>query len=113
MNLQDYIAKLKTNPHFARAYEDLGPEMEQERKILRKRIIWQAELWSLLESPKADGLTNRQRRILQWRYGLYDGPALTLKQVEQRLGITRERVRQEEHEALDILGHSRLTYPRL
>lgn len=43
-------------------------------------------------------LDDRPRQIIRLRYGL-DGPALTLEEVGQRLGVTRERVRQIENRA--------------
>ena len=43
-------------------------------------------------------LDDRQRQIIRLRYGL-DGPPLTLEEVGQRLGVTRERVRQIEQRA--------------
>jgi RNA polymerase sigma factor (sigma-70 family) len=45
-------------------------------------------------------LTPRERNILELRYGLNGESALTLEQIGQRLGLTRERVRQLEGEAL-------------
>jgi RNA polymerase primary sigma factor len=51
-------------------------------------------------------LPERERRILELRYGLgasgadSDGKALTLRQVGAELGMSRERVRQLEHEAI-------------
>jgi RNA polymerase primary sigma factor len=45
-------------------------------------------------------LTLRERNILSLRYGLGGETALTLEQIGQRLGLTRERVRQLEGEAL-------------
>jgi DNA-binding CsgD family transcriptional regulator len=53
-------------------------------------------------------LDGRQREIIRLRYGL-DGPALTLEEVGQRLGVTRERVRQLEKRALHRL-QVRATY---
>lgn len=46
-----------------------------------------------------DELPPRELRVLQLRYGLLDGEPLTLKQVGQKMGITRERVRQLESQA--------------
>lgn len=48
-------------------------------------------------------LTARERNILGLRYGLDGETALTLEQIGQRLGLTRERVRQLESEALKKL----------
>ena len=50
-------------------------------------------------------LTPREERILQLRYGLKDGQTHTLEQVGERLGYTRERIRQIEREALRKLRH--------
>jgi RNA polymerase primary sigma factor len=45
-------------------------------------------------------LPPREARILQLRYGLKDGKVLTLNEVGQLMGVTRERVRQIESQAL-------------
>jgi len=50
-------------------------------------------------------LTPREARILRLRFGLQDGRAYTLEEVGQKFGLTRERIRQIEHEALDRLRH--------
>jgi RNA polymerase primary sigma factor len=42
----------------------------------------------------------RAAKILRLRYGLEGGDALTLKQIGEKIGLTRERVRQIEHHAL-------------
>jgi RNA polymerase sigma factor (sigma-70 family) len=58
---------------------------------------------TLLESEirKAlSGLTARESRIVELRYGLRDGHPLTLQDVAERFGLTRERIRQIEKEAL-------------
>ncbi len=47
-----------------------------------------------------DSLPPREARILQLRYGLLDGQYLTLNEVGQKMGVTRERVRQIEAQAL-------------
>jgi RNA polymerase primary sigma factor len=47
----------------------------------------------------------REVLILQLRYGLLDGQAYTLEEVGRKMGVTRERVRQIEAQALSRLRH--------
>ncbi len=51
-------------------------------------------------------LPQREAHILQLRYGLLDGETHTLEEVGQQIGVTRERVRQLEAQALNRLRHS-------
>ncbi len=50
-------------------------------------------------------LPPREVRILQLRYGLLEGQAYTLEEVGNKMGVTRERVRQIEAQALSRLRH--------
>ncbi len=57
-----------------------------------------------------NSLGDRERAVLEMRFGLKDGESHTLEEVGQAFGITRERVRQIESRALRKLrhpGHSR------
>jgi RNA polymerase primary sigma factor len=54
------------------------------------------------------GLPPREVRILQLRYGLLTGQAYTLEEVSRKMGVTRERVRQIEAQALSRLRHPTL-----
>jgi RNA polymerase nonessential primary-like sigma factor len=52
-------------------------------------------------------LTPQQREVLSLRFGLEDGKELSLAKIGQRLNISRERVRQLEHQALAQLRRRR------
>ncbi len=52
-----------------------------------------------------DSLPPREVRILQLRFGLLDGQAYTLEEVGRKMGVTRERVRQIQAQALSRLRH--------
>ncbi len=56
-----------------------------------------------------DVLTERERIVLQLRFGLGNGHQYPLEKVGEHLGVTRERVRQIEAEALRKLRSPRLT----
>lgn len=53
---------------------------------------------------KLEYLPDRERRIVELRYGLHDGDVWTLEKIGHELGITRERVRQLEGQALSRLA---------
>ena len=50
-------------------------------------------------------LTAREAEILTLRFGLAGGPPMTLEQIGNRFGVTRERIRQIEKKALEKLQH--------
>jgi len=52
-----------------------------------------------------DSLPSREVRILQLRFGLLDGQSYTLEEVGRKMGVTRERVRQIQAQALSRLRH--------
>ncbi len=47
-----------------------------------------------------DAIDDRAAKILKLRYGLDGEDPMTLKEIGERIGLTRERVRQIEHESL-------------
>ena len=52
-----------------------------------------------------DTLTERESRVLQLRFGLEDGRSRPLQEVGREFGVTRERIRQIEAQALRKLRH--------
>ncbi len=55
-------------------------------------------------------LTPRQNQILRMRFGLGDGEPHTLEEIASKFGLSRERIRQLEKEALRRLRHPRLAH---
>jgi len=51
-----------------------------------------------------DDMDKREATVLRMRFGLNDAPPKTLKEIGESLGLTRERVRQIENEALGKLS---------
>ena len=67
-----------------------------------------AATYALLRDQVGDvlgTLSDRERRVLQLRFGLEDGRSRTLEEVGRDFGVTRERIRQIEAKALRKLRH--------
>jgi RNA polymerase primary sigma factor len=52
-----------------------------------------------------DSLTERERQVLELRFGIGDGFARTLEEVGKQFKVTRERIRQIEAKALRKMRH--------
>lgn len=74
--------------------ETEGPRDSAAREQLKEQI-----------QKAMDVLTERERLVLEYRFGLADGDEQTLEEVSKRFDITRERVRQIEAKALRKLRH--------
>lgn len=91
---------VKSNDREGRVGEILADEtMEAPIEIATQHML-KTELEGILED-----LPERERKVLRLRYGLSDGRRHTLEEVGVAFGITRERIRQVEAEALRRLRH--------
>jgi RNA polymerase primary sigma factor len=72
-----------------------SPEEEASRQLLCERV-----------RNALDVLTPRERTVIELRFGIKDGRPRTLDIVGNELGVTRERARQIEAQALEKLRRS-------
>jgi RNA polymerase primary sigma factor len=63
-------------------------------------ILLQEQLESVLHT-----LSEREKKVIQLRFGLVDGHPRTLEEVGREFGVTRERIRQIESKTLSKLRH--------
>jgi RNA polymerase primary sigma factor len=63
-------------------------------------ILLQEHLDGVMES-----LTDRERKVIELRFGIADGHLRTLEEVGKEFGVTRERIRQIESKTLSKLRH--------
>ena len=85
---------------------ELGDFIEDQKVLAPSEAAYQ----HLLAETMGDVLSTlspREARILRLRFGLQDGHSYTLEEVGQKFGLTRERIRQIEGEALRKLRHPR------
>ncbi|MGD2143711.1 MAG: RNA polymerase sigma factor [Anaerolineae bacterium] len=83
---------------------ELGEFIENDEAVAPADVVSSGILRDLLQEVLED-LPPREVRILQMRYGLVDGETYTLEEVGRKLGVTRERIRQIEVQALGRLRH--------
>jgi RNA polymerase primary sigma factor len=72
----------------------LGPMDAASRELLKEQM-----------QDVLDSLSERERKVLELRFGLVDGQSRTLEEVGEKFGVTRERIRQIEAKALRKLRH--------
>ena len=74
----------------------MDPALDPQQEMIRREL--QVMLEHLL-----DGLTQRQQQILKLHFGMEDGVCRTLEEIGRMLGISKERVRQIERQAMTKL----------
>ncbi|MEK7615112.1 MAG: sigma-70 family RNA polymerase sigma factor [Patescibacteria group bacterium] len=78
--LEDFIEDVKT----------ISPDRQAARELLKDYV-----------NKAMEGLTPREQKILEMRFGLTDGVSHTLEEVGREFDVTRERIRQIEAKALE------------
>ena len=81
---------------FIEDQDSIAPMDETTREILREQV-----------RSALDLLSERERQVLELRFGLIDNKDHTLEEVSQYFDVTRERIRQIEAKALRKLRHPR------
>jgi RNA polymerase primary sigma factor len=71
-----------------------GPVEETNKELLREQV-----------RKSLSSLSEREQKVLALRFGLGGGDSYTLEEVGDKIGVTRERVRQIEAKALRKLRH--------
>jgi len=91
------VARGEHNKTYGDILEDpkcVAPEDSVQGESLRDRL-----------DDAMNDLSDRERNILQHRYGLFDGSIYTLDELSKMFSLTRERIRQIELGALRKLQH--------
>lgn len=83
--------------------EDFIVESDSWNTLRHMDIPTKQLLWALSR------LNEREREIIELRFGLHGGISLTLEEIGQRFGVTRERIRQIEAKAFRKLNHPIVT----
>jgi RNA polymerase primary sigma factor len=79
---------------FVEDHASLAPTEATSRQLLKEQI-----------DRVLNELTEREKKVLQLRFGLKDGHTRTLEEVGKEFNVTRERIRQIEGKALRKLRH--------
>ena len=83
---------------------ELGDFIPGEESLSVEEVVAKRELHRILDNIIAT-LTEREQEIINMRFGLKDGKPRTLEYIGNKLGVTRERIRQIESKALKKLRH--------
>ncbi len=93
------------DPVDAEGDSELGDLLEQTVMPDTDERLLRASFLQALEDALSD-LPERERRVLELRFGLEDDQPRTLREIGEILGLSRERVRQIEMRALNQLRRS-------
>jgi RNA polymerase nonessential primary-like sigma factor len=101
ISLNEHVASLDM-PLEIDSEHTIADAIADEKAVDPEDLLQSAEVGNLVKQWMAQ-LTDKQRRVLERRYGLGGAEIATLEEVAAELDLTRERVRQIQIEALDQL----------
>ena len=82
----------------------LGDFVEDKNAIYPEQYAYREQLKESLREVLST-LTEREENVIRMRFGLDNGQPMTLEEVGQKFGVTRERIRQIEAKAIRKLKH--------
>ncbi len=103
LKLQSFVDEVSPLDNPETMNDDNGrgiPEALEPRRV--DEAIAQIEMDQQLEEIMKQ-LTEREQKIIRFRYGLMDGRAHTLEQTGRKFSLTRERIRQIENDVMKRL----------
>ncbi len=94
-----------SDPCYDESFEIEDRLSDGESESVEYQIIKSAARSQIREM--LEGLDEKERTVLKWRFGLDDDRPLTLQEIGTKLNLTRERIRQIEQKAMRKLGRSK------
>lgn len=89
---------------------ELGDFIDDEKAQDPPKEVVENQLAQQIRSALRNELPYKEKRTLELRYGLQDGNFYTLHEIGQKLGVSRERARQLEVQALRRLRNPKLLH---
>jgi RNA polymerase nonessential primary-like sigma factor len=82
--------------------QSIGDGIADDRALAPELLLHNSEIEAWVRQWLAE-LSERQRTVIERRYGLNGRDAVTLEELARELGVTRERARQIQAEAIEKL----------